>query len=852
MSDAEKNYHLHSGKLEFLALKWAVTDRFADYLRWGQHPFNVYTDNNPLTYVLSSAKLNAVGMRWVNELANFNFSIHYKPGKTNIDADYLSRNPTDIAELQRSCSETVDSQCLGAVMSGVEYGGPVMAAAVVAEKLMLRSDSDLPTVSRAQMMEAQMNDEVVGPVYRSVVAGHRPNRRLWSEFGKESRVLMRSFSKLKVREGILCRDTPDWKQVVLPACYHHLVYEELHQKMGHVGVEKVCDLAQKRFYWPRMYDDVKKFVQKKCRCVANKEPNVKVKAPLHPIAAQAPFEMVSIDLIELDPCKGGFKYGLVVIDHFTRFCNFYALRTKSTKAVAQKMFNEFILQWGFPSRIHHDKGPEFNSNLFKELHRLTGIKASNTTPYYPQGDGQCERLNRTLVNMIKTLAKSEKADWRAHLPKLQYAVNSTRNKTTGFSPHYLMFGREAVLPIDEVFRGIGGTSTDIVKSHREFVVDWENSMKTAYDIARKNINKSATYNKQHYDKHAKAAALQVGDQVLVRNMREKTGKPKMRSYYEENIFKVVEVRAEVPVYKIQNLKKAKDVRVVHRNKLLKVDELPLDMFDDIKDTPTPKQNTKKRESKPKEKAGTRKGKASDMKEKEKVIEEHLDVEESESDEEYAVIEERLNVQVDLRSGSDSEPEEIVTSVTPENENFEEVMQRDENVEESEPSDPDDIAVVVDPDATIPWDDPAALVMEREQDDEDVSLSEGVVADSQEDESVHASDTLSSSELDRGGLQGDTTVPEYGVEESVFDMDGETAESGTESDAQSDGGSGVSSDVSEQPGTGDHTEDHVGTDGEDEELEDSPQNIRQSSRGRIPRRMFTFDNLGGNPTREELA
>ena len=62
LSEAEKKYHLHSGKLEFLALKWAITDRFSDYLVGGQ-PFDVFTDNNPLTYILSSAKLNAVGMR---------------------------------------------------------------------------------------------------------------------------------------------------------------------------------------------------------------------------------------------------------------------------------------------------------------------------------------------------------------------------------------------------------------------------------------------------------------------------------------------------------------------------------------------------------------------------------------------------------------------------------------------------------------------------------------------------------------------------------------------------------------------------------------------------------------------
>ena len=469
LSDAERNYHLHSGKLEFLALKWAVTERFAYYLRYGSHPFDIYTDNNPLTYVLSSAKLNAVGMRWVNELADFNFAIHYKPGKTNIDADYLSRRPTDFAELKRSCTESMDPQCLSAVMSGVEYSGPVVSGAVVANRLELLSDSEVTPVSRDELKAAQQNDEVLGPVYRAVLAGRRPCQKMWDEFGSLSRVLMRSFGKLNIRDGVLCRDTVKFKQIVLPACYHNLVYEELHQKLGHVGVEKVCDLAQRRFYWPRMCDDIKNFIQKKCRCVANKAPNEKKKAPLHPIAAQYPFEMVSIDFIELNRCKGGFRYALVAIDHFTRFCQFYATRSVSSVAAAGKIFNEFILKFGFPTKIHHDQGGAFNSDLWKELHRLAGIKSSNTTPYYPQGDGQCERLNRTLVNMLRSLSAKEKNDWKSHLPKLAYAVNSTRNKTTGFSPHYLMFGREAVLPIDQVFRDVVGESGEIVQSQTKFV-----------------------------------------------------------------------------------------------------------------------------------------------------------------------------------------------------------------------------------------------------------------------------------------------------------------------------------------------------------------------------------------------
>ena len=597
LSDAERNYHLHSGKLEFLALKWAIAERFSDYLRYGHHQFKVFTDNNPLTYVLSSAKLNAVGMRWVNELADFNFSIHYKPGKTNTDADYLSRRPMDIADLKKACTESVDPQCLGAVMSGMEYNGPVVVGSLAAKSLELKSaDGDLVCVSREEMKVAQESDEVVGPVYQAVMAGRRPGRKSWADFVSASRVLMRSFAKLKISNGVLCRETAKFKQIVLPSRYHNMVYKELHQKMGHVGVEKVCDLAQRRFYWPRMCDDIKNFIQKKCKCVVNKQPNVKEKAPLHPIAAQHPFEIISMDYVELDKCKGGFKYGLVVVDHFTRFCQFYATRKKSSQAAAGKIFNEFILQWGFPSRIHHDMGGEFNSGLFKELHRLAGIKSSNTTPYHPQGDGQCERLNRTLVNMLKTLSAKEKNDWKSHLPKLAYAVNSTQNKTTGFSPHYLMFGREAVLPIDRVFSEVDGASSEMVKSHSKFVQEWEEAMKSAYEIARKNINKSASYNKEHYDKRAKAAALHIGDHVLVRNMREKVGKPKMRSFYEENIFEVVEVREGLPVYKIQNVRKPKDTRVVHRNKLLKVNELPLDVFDSV-DKP---KDTRRKASKKKE------------------------------------------------------------------------------------------------------------------------------------------------------------------------------------------------------------------------------------------------------------
>ncbi len=104
LTQSEKNYHMHSGKLEFLALKWAISDQFRDYLYYSP-PFDVFADNNPLTYVLTTARLNATTLRWVGQLADFKLKIHYRPGKSNGDADALSRSPLDTTNYFSSCTE---------------------------------------------------------------------------------------------------------------------------------------------------------------------------------------------------------------------------------------------------------------------------------------------------------------------------------------------------------------------------------------------------------------------------------------------------------------------------------------------------------------------------------------------------------------------------------------------------------------------------------------------------------------------------------------------------------------------------------------------------------------------------
>ena len=168
LTKAERNYHLHSGKLEFLALKWAVCEHFRDYLYYAPH-FVVYTDNSPLTYVLTTAKLNASGHRWVSELADFSFTIKYRPGHSNKDADALSRMPVDIGSYEKLCTESIlpaDVLAVFGELRAQEHGETIWVSAVSLDNSLLDFDDvSIVTgggqISKTTLLNAQRQDPAV-------------------------------------------------------------------------------------------------------------------------------------------------------------------------------------------------------------------------------------------------------------------------------------------------------------------------------------------------------------------------------------------------------------------------------------------------------------------------------------------------------------------------------------------------------------------------------------------------------------------------------------------------------------------------------------------------------------------
>ena len=383
LSPAEKKYHLHSGKLEFLAMKWAICERFRDYL-YHAPSFVVYTDNNPLTYVLTTAKLNATGNRWVAELASYNFTIRYRPGKTNADADGLSRMPLDIDSYMKSCTAEVGQEAISASMESVvlEQRYPCQGIGVIqVSALKLIKDADATqSFTPDQICRAQEEDEVLSRVLWYKSQSKRPSRAEIQSEHPAVAALLRQWLKLHIdQNGVLHRKTTRREQLLVPKAYRPLVFKELHQDMGHLGVERTLDLIRDRFYWPQMAKEVEHFVTKECECLKKKKPNKQTRAPLTSIQSTCPFQLVSIDFLHLEKCKQGYEYILVVMDHFTRFAQAYPTKNKTAKTVADKLFKDFALKFGFPTRLHHDMGKEFENKLMARLKELSGIP-HNTLP----------------------------------------------------------------------------------------------------------------------------------------------------------------------------------------------------------------------------------------------------------------------------------------------------------------------------------------------------------------------------------------------------------------------------------------------------------------------------------------
>ena len=536
MNETEQRYH--SNKQEFLALKWAVTEQFHEYLSpYGknQNEFVVCTDNNPLTYIFSSANLDSAGQRWVAHLTSYNFSLEYQKGKDNTVADFLSQMNERLPEEEvQGYLNQIPHQGVKAVLDNTimpveecsEQGvrltpdGRESSQEVTVEARPAR----LATTNVTDLKQEQKEDPVLYQVAKHLRAPRETFKAALHKVldKKATAAYVKAKEQLLIKNGLLYQKT--WQgqanetlfQFVVPQRHRGAALDGCHQEAAHQGQHRSTALMQERFWWPGMTRDLRNHIKKCSHC--RKYEAAPPVVPMKPLTCSGPGELLHVDFTSIEetvPLKEDpvIHNVLVLQDHFSKYVVAYVVKDQTARTAAETLRIGYFGLFGTPAYLVSDQGKAFTGHVITHLCELYGVQKLRTLPYHAQTNGQVERMNQTIIRMIWKLEEDRKACWSEHLPELLMTYNATCSAVAGYSPYYLLFSRRPRIPVDYLFPTLHDSphQTKMEVS----VVAMQKRLREAFTVARHLTSEEVARQCHYYDRKAGAVALQPGDVVMV-------------------------------------------------------------------------------------------------------------------------------------------------------------------------------------------------------------------------------------------------------------------------------------------------------------------------------------------------
>ena len=485
----EMNWPTHEKELYAIVLMFKVCRHYVQ----GKH-VTVYTDHRALEYIITQPNLTPKQARWSAFMCDYDWKIVYKEGKYNQVADALSRR----SDMKPNDDDTLEHH---------DY----------------RFGMDITHIRLVHILGAS-----------TITADNEFIQRVKDTYKDDescSRLLtMNGNSEFNIKDGLIYKGEhrlyiPDANSLKLPLVgeYHD------NRLLCHRGIDKTYDLLSRYYYWPHMIDTVKEYIRTCYTCQANKVSNHKPSGLLmqRPIPRQI-FTEITLDFItSLPKTNHGNTCILVVVDRLSKWVlcipygdiSYTASYRTAVEQTADILWKHWILIYGIPHVIISDRDRQFDSELWINLFKSCGTQLLRSSAYHPETDGQTERTNRTIKEILRSYCNDQQNDWDDYIPYVMSALNNTVQTSTGRTPSEVVYGRRIDLPADIAAlhnrnNNNGDTTNDNNNSNSTITVSrWVESRQDILNSVYKHLAKTMSQQKVQADKHRRYIVYNVGQYV---------------------------------------------------------------------------------------------------------------------------------------------------------------------------------------------------------------------------------------------------------------------------------------------------------------------------------------------------
>ena len=505
--------------------------------------FTIRCDNRALSYLTSykTKDLTFRTARMLEKLAGFGeFKVQFIPGKANIPADALSRIPKTEMNFSELPTENV-----------------MAPIAVSREQFDWKKEQD--------------RDDDLKTLKTWLTEGSKPSHEEVSALSPCLRSYWFSFDQFRLLDGVVVRvwtevdGSADKMLKVVPLGLRNRILEGHHDQLAHPGVTRLNLLLRRKFFWYKMSDDSRRYVETCSICQVTKAKVTKAPLIQHPLSYMSQKVFMDVKGV-LSTTERGNAYYIVLVDGWSKWVAVIPLPDIRAVTVYSAIYNQWITQMGQMVQLHSDKGSSLVGDVAKQFVDMMNIKQTTTVSYHQMANGEAERNIRSTIQLISSiLAEEGDLEWDLACPKVAWALNVTPSTTTGQSPWLVKHssGEEAIIPADVAVENLpeGRTVDVVVRSLRE-------RQARMFKKVSKATGNALRRQKAYYDRGVRGQEIQEGDTVRYDNhVRNPSIDKSFQLKYVNKLFRVTSKLSEVN-YEIEDAVGKKIV--VHFNQLKKV------------------------------------------------------------------------------------------------------------------------------------------------------------------------------------------------------------------------------------------------------------------------------------------